>query len=114
MIFLNETIFDRITDVYHCVNSFKWHNALGVEPKDFSSMNIKEKDSICYPILLKLEYLLNHTADMLISWSWWDKHLHRTFEEWLQYQIEQLPAQPHQSREQKVWNNLKKWIQKAQ
>ena len=112
---MDETIFDKITDVYHCMNSLKWHDALGNAPSGFSSMSTNDKDNICYPILLKLEYLLDHTADMLISWSWWEKHLHRTFEEWLQYQIEQLPVRaPQPKKDWAFLNSLKKWTRKVQ
>lgn len=110
---MNETIFDKITDIYHSLNSLKWHKTLGSEPEGFSSMNTTEKSSLCYENMLKLEYLLNHPADMLISWSWFDKHLHRTFDEWLQYQMKHLPVQTQRSKVDKIADRLKDWIRKV-
>lgn len=109
---MNETIFDKITEVYHTINSWHWHPALGSEPNGFSSMQIDEKQRLCCSILMKLKYLLNNPSDMLISWSWWDKHLHRSFGDWLQFQLEQIPETINQPKNGKIVNRVKQWINK--
>lgn len=108
-----ESIFDNLTDVYHAINSFEWHPALGVEPENFSNMPIKEKAFFCAEILRKIECLLNNTADTLISWSWWEKHLHCTFEEWLQFQMAKFQAETYHRKNGRIVNKSKRLMQKV-
>lgn len=109
-----ETIFDDLTDVYHTINSWEWHPALGKEPENFPIMPFEEKCQLCCSILQKLEYLLNNTADTLISWSWWEKYLHRTFEEWLRFQMAKIPDTTYHQKNGRIASKLRRWIRKVQ
>ena len=83
-------IFDKILDVYFTIRDCRWHKSLGQEPEEFSSADAIEKSPICCEIMLKLESLLEHMSETLTSWALFDRHLHKSFDEWLQFKMNEI------------------------
>ena len=54
-------------------------------------MSFRDKTVCIDNILYKLDYLLDNTGYTLTRWAWSHNHLGRTFDEFMQFQLNKIP-----------------------
>lgn len=110
---MEENILDRIADLCISLGDFDWGDFQSGKPEYFDDLTVQEKMEVVSDVIWRLKYMLNHTADTLTSWSWQHKQLGRTFDEYLNFQlnynIDKIPKSPYckKSYKKSIWSRFK-------
>lgn len=82
----NMDIFEELAKIYLDVNSYKWSPFLNQSKSNFDIKSKETQDAISN-LMHKLEYLINNPANTIISWVHFRDRLHKSFQEWLLFEL---------------------------